>query len=695
MHLIYPEPNCDLYADCPLDLRVEIKKWMRAFDQADFSIGIGKAITCVAQVMGSSVPTARRHYDNLKANDWHWTAIVDGRRLRRLTAGQGAKSREFRNWITALAEGHHRNSAAAWRKFKQMWASREAIPGFDDFEGWPKLPFAQRTFYRIIADETDKRRLRSIRVSTSSKSQNGLAQVFTTRAGLYPGAVYQFDDVWHDNHVTIGNSNQLCRVIELGVLDLFSGCRFHWGCKPRVRKADGKMENLKEREMRFFVAGVLWNFGVSPQGTRFMVEHGTAALREDVVAILHDSGMGITVDRQPIEGKQAALSGYWPGTEGGNFRAKAALESIHNLMHNDMSHLPLQTGSHHSGIQAPVTTERQLRYIEKIMGEVLAKVPHRADLLKLPALDFHSQFLPFLRDYYTFGLNGRTDHNLEAWEKLGFITTEYTTVPNSGQFLTSDQFLALPQESQSLISINAKADPGKWMRRRKLSPNEVWQAGRRDFNRAPAPLICDILGKDLGREVKVKGSYIRFQDLDISPDEMIYQAHAIHLNGAQRPLRDGEKFLAFANPFAPECLFLLDANDRYLGHCMLEQRVTPTDRTGLMIAASQKAQRNAEILEPVRIRHAEKVNQARHLRDHNRKVIDGDPVTAEEIAEARSESAMKGVRTRRGNAIADAIGEEGMDPANLLSDRDEDHEEPVAQTDSTFDPSQLIDSDNH
>jgi hypothetical protein len=149
-------------------------------------------------------------------------------------------------------------------------------------------------------------------------------------------------------------------------------------------------------------------------------------------------------------------------------------------------------------------------------------------------------------------------------------------------------------------------------------------------------MICDILGKDLGREVTVKGSYIRFRDQDIAPDEMIYQARAIHLNGAQRELRDGEKFFAFANPFSPNTLFLLDAHDRYLGHCQLETRITATDRQALIVAAGQKAHRNAEILQPLRNRHAETVQDAQDMREHNRRVADDIPVTEEEIADARA-----------------------------------------------------------
>lgn len=698
MQLIEPDPSCELFAQCPLDLRKEIREWQRAFSAVDFSAGVGKALSRVAKMMGVSVATTRRYYDRLRQSNGHWTGLADGRRIAHVVNGNLTGRKEFRQGLTALAERHHRKSRPAYRKFCSAWSAREPMPGCDDFPGWPEVPFSYRTFCRILQEETDHRKMQSIRISTSSKSGAGLAQVFTTRVGLYPGAVYQFDDVWHDNYVTLGNDPVPRRVLELGVLDLFSGCRFHWGCKPRIRKEDGKMENLKEREMRFFLAGVLWNFGVSPRGTRMMVEHGTAALSEDVVGILHDSGLGIEVDRQPIEGKQAALTGFWPGTEGGNFRAKAALESVHNLMHNDLAHLALQTGSHHSGIAAPVTTDRQLAYIQKIITEVLKKVPHRKDLLRLPSLDFHSQFLPFINDYYRLGLNGRTDHDLEGWGKLGFITTEYTAVPGSGQFLSAQQFLALPDASQAIIREASRQQPEQWTRRRKLSPGEVWNAGRRDLVKAPAPLICDILGKDLGREVTVRGSYIRFKDQAISSEEMIYQARAIHLNGAQRELRDGEKFMAFANPFAPDSLFLLDARDRYLGHCELVQRVTATDRTALMAAAGQKAKRNAEILEPLRIRHAEQVNDARQMRDHNRRVIDGDAVTAEEITEARQASARNAVRTRKANEITAAIGDEGMDPANLMPDPCSDDEEPwqapSTEEDNPFDPANLYDPDS-
>ena len=651
MQLIYPDAACEQFADVPLDLRPKIQRWLSAFASVDLRAGIGRGLGRVAELMGESPATARRKYDALRGGGGHWSALVDDRRVKHVRENARTGNREFRNFITGMAERHQRNSKAAYRKFLQAWAGREPIPGFDDFPGWPNVPFTYRTFARIIQQETDRRRMISIRVSTSSKSGAGLAQVFGTRVGLYPGAVYQFDDVWHDNYVTIGRNPVPTRVIELGALDLFSGCRFHWGAKPRMPKAGGGMENLKEREMRFFLAGVLWNHGVSPRGTRLMVEHGTAAIREDIERILMDSGLGIQVDRQPIEGRQAALCGFWKGSEGGNFRAKAALESVHNLMHNDLAHLALQSGSPSSGLKAPVVTDRQLAYIERVLTDVLKKVPHRADLLRLPAMDFHSQFIPFLTDYYQLGLNGRTDHELEGWNELGFMVTEYTALPGSGQYLSGGQYLALPASSQAIIREAAKASPAEWTRRRALSPGEVWRGGNRDLRPVPAPMICDILGKDLGREVTVSGSYIRFSDLDISPSEMIYQARVHHLNGAQRELRDGEKFFAFANPFAADTLFLLDANDRYLGHCRLEQRITSTDRTALVNAAGLKAHRNAEILAPLRMRHTEQVNEAQSMREHNQRVLNGAPITIDEIHEGHIAAGLKGLGTAAANRL--------------------------------------------
>jgi hypothetical protein len=454
------------------------------------------------------------------------------------------------------------------------------------------------------------------------------------------------------------------RAIELGALDVFSGHRFHWGAKPRRKRDDGSMESLGGKEARLFIAGLLHQFGHSSRGCMLMVEHNTMAISEDIERMLYDYSHGlIRVSRQPIEGKQAAISGFWQGTEGGNFRAKPHLESTHNLIRNGAGFLPMQTGSFSSGVQGPVTTARQEAYIKRILADVLKHVPHRAGLLRLPTWDFHTQFIPWLTDYYHFGIAMRTDHELEGWAALGHIVQEFTTAPGSDHYLSESEFLALEEVSRMIIGEQARKAPEKWTRRRKLSPLEVWNR-RPTFQQVPPAVVCDILTTDLAREVTCDRGYLRFKDEEFAPEPLIYQG--TYISGPQRGRSIGhqEKVLMFANPYDDTRALAVDAKGRFLGELPLYKRilsinpdafnasvpydVRPDIRSEeLIIAAGEKAGKIAEILAPVRIRHEERGRDARDLKEWNKQVANPTcPVTGEEIDLARREASARGVQTR-------------------------------------------------
>lgn len=644
MHISLPSPDSRTLAGLPADARQEVRTWLHAFSSVPFSKPVGQWLEQVAALAGKSPKTARRKYDAYRTEQ-SWHVFIPRHKCPRPATQVRTRYKAFRTHLLTLAEKHQRNSTAGIRTLKRQWQNRETIPGYEDFPGWPSTPhgWTKRNLTRIITVEADERQLTAIRRGTSSKTNFGLAQVHTTRVGLYPGAVYQFDDVWHDHFVLVGKDRTPTRVLELGVLDLFSACRFHWGAKPRMQRADGTHENLKEKEMRFFLAAVLSNYGYSERGTQLMVEHGTAAIREDVARTLHDDTRGlISVERQPIEGKQQALSNYWKGSEGGNFRAKAALESLHNLIHNDLAALDLQAGMNRDS--RPLTTDRQLHYITKTVKEAAQKDPRLIELLHLPGMDFHTEFIPWLNTYYRECLNTRTDHELEGWKQLGFLRTEYTTAPGSEHFLTAEQFLALPDASRHAISTAAQSDPKTWTRRRQLSPAEVYYPAVNGLHKIAPHTLCDILSQDLAREVTVRGSFIEFSDIDIAPEPMIYESRLLTLDGSYRELPSKGKFNAFANPFAPRWLFLTDARGTCLGRCELVKRVTSTDSDALHRAAGHKASRNADILQPLRIRHAETSQDAQDLREHNRRLIAGEET---DPAERRAAAAEKSANTRR------------------------------------------------
>lgn len=425
LSIITPDYDSAEWEALTPDQRVDVRTWIEAFQQRPEK-GVTKWLRQVAVDLGSTYKTARRKLDVLTHSGGDWKVLIDRRRVPGdVVRLDGTNSPLFRAHLVKTVEKFKRNNLAAFRDLKRRWASRqELIPGYEEWPSWPALPkgWGKRNLARIVDEETNLERLRSIRAGTSSKTNQYLPTVLTTRVGLWPGAIIQMDDQWHDNVCTLGRRREPVRVIELGALDVLSGHRFHWGAKPRRRTDAGGYETLRKRDAIMFLAGMLHRTGYSPQGTKCMVEHQTMAVDESMEKIIYDATRGmIRFERQPIEGKQAALSGFWNGTEGGNFRAKAHLESLHNLIRNDMAALPMQTGSFTSGIQGPVYTDRQLAYINKVIKDVLAKCPQRLEMLKLPTLDFHTQLIPWLTDYYQFGLATRTDHNYDNYGLPGRI----------------------------------------------------------------------------------------------------------------------------------------------------------------------------------------------------------------------------------------------------------------------------------
>ena len=171
-----------------------------------------------------------------------------------------------------------------------------------------------------------------------------------------------------------------------------------------------------------------------------------------------------------------------------------------------------------------------------------------------------------------------------------------------------------------------------------------------------------MLGGDLAREVTAARGYVEFSDQEISECPLIYQSRycAGPLQGREIP--HGEKVKMFVLPFTDATALVVDAKDRYLGEVALVKRVlsinpqafqteAPYEQrpeirsSALQQAAGEKHSRIADILEPVRIRHREEVQEARDLREHNRKVISGAPITPEEIHSARVAAGHKGTRT--------------------------------------------------
>jgi hypothetical protein len=632
LQLARPGASDTDFAELPASERRRVYQWWDALTTLN-PTDITAQLKDIAARLSVSYPTARRRYDAFRASG-DWRSLVDRRAI-----GSALRcpthTREFRQFWGRLVEGNQRSTAAAARQLRRLWAAKEPVPGYEGHPGWPQIPrgWTNRNLARLAPSKAELlARRQGIRASAGR-----MAQVLTTRVGTWPGSHIQFDDVWHDHYVRHGN--QVARVLEFGALDLWSACRYAWGSKPRLPrdpKTDGKKhDGLTEKEFRFFLAGVLLQ-GISPQGTTLVMEHGTAAVSESIERALHDATGGlIRVERGGIIGRQQSVLGLWAGRGGGNPRTKSHLESLHNLIHNELAALPGQTGKDRQ--HAPEHTHGIVHYQRKLL-QLAANIPdHLAASLKHPLLDYHTQFLPLRDALYDLAINGRTDHDLEGWEALGRVQLEYTLAPGTDHWLTIDD---VPPPSRPLLHDLVRTAPATYSRARKLSPLEVWQSGRDTLRPVPQHLIADILGADLAQTTKVQGAYITISDRDISPAPLRYEARVTQPDGTTRELPDGEKYSVFPNPYAPDHLLVCDAALRCIGIARRQIPISAAaDHETTVRALGHAAHRNAQRLQPQRDRWESDAREAQALRDHNAALLQFAPPTGSGAAPRQTKPA--------------------------------------------------------
>jgi hypothetical protein len=597
--LLNPPPGDDYFAQLPKPVRDEVRAWVRAFRTVPLVRPMQLAYERIARMVGRDWKTVERKATAIRQGA-DWRVFIDGRAIAS-TRNSRVKDPRFQAFLKTRFEAHKRVSASAIEELYRMWRNREDIPGYEGWPGWPNIPegWSERNLYRQQPSKTE---LKVFRIGLSS-AYAGMPQVFSTRVGLWVMSHCMFDDMIHDDFIRVGTRGIVGRVMELDALDVLSSNKIAWGTKPRLPKLDNpnQMEGLKEKNMRLLVASTLFHSGYSPRGTVLLCEHGTAAIRERVRQILFDATGGkICVRDSGITGDEQAVLASWKGEGKGNPRFKAPIEVLRSLIHNRKDYLLGATGRNVEN--RPEILGNVLDYQQEIL-DLAARLPEqRRHLLIHPLLEYHSQFLPLLSDLYAL-INNRTNHACEGWEKCGFLTTDYRLSPMSPDWLGNKDFLALPEEDRAMLTRAVLARPNDYSRTRRMSPAEVFAMGSQDLPIGPE-VVCDLLLDDLGREEKVKGSYFRFQDIEIDPEELIFEARIISPGSArERELPEGEKYHVFVNPFAADWLFVCDARKAFLGLARRVQRVSRLDEAATLRAFGRAGERKADRLAALRLRH--------------------------------------------------------------------------------------------
>jgi hypothetical protein len=572
-----------------------------------------------------------------------WRTLIDWRKV---PHDENRIPAPFLAYARSKMERQGRSAKQAYGDIVSEWRAGKPIPGYavpaqpDAFTGLPRGWSASNVFKKCKSTPFEKA---AMRVGLGyAKAKHG-PKHFTSRAGLWPGSHYMFDDVDHDHFVYVGQRNQQCRVSQIGALDVLSGNYFAWGTRPQLQRFDAKLkknvtDGIKEADMRYLLARVLLDFGYNTRGTELIVERGTATIRENVARLLHDrSGGIITVNLGGWTGKEQVVEGMFTGKGGGNPRHKAPIEAFHSLLHNGLGAQPGQTG--------PDVTRRpeQLAGLLKANGDLMAASqmlePYRSDQLKFILSEYHTEFIPALGDVLR-AINGRTQHKLEGYAKCGFLTRDYRFHRESKDWLTQNQFLALPQGTREMLEV-AVSNDAACFNPRLMSPTEVFGQGRNQLTLANAGWIAEMLYSDLAaerlvRECSCRNGYFEIHDKEIDPEVLRYDSRVHTLDGHVDELTP-DTYEVVVNPFQPDLLWVYNGKRGQGGFLGIARRTLQpgrADRSGNGTALAVLRERHAALAAPLTHRHRDLARQEARRLENNIEVMAGPSSPEEARVEA-------------------------------------------------------------
>lgn len=632
MQLALQPADLDEFAKLPVKWRTKIDLELRVLRQLDAG-QITKA-EAMAQLQVSRSTVDRKLADLREAG---WRGLV------RDYKGGTPLPGDFVDFWKTLVESNQRKTAPAIRKLYRLWRDRHPIPGYAGHPGWPNLPagWDARTLRR---HQPSKLEMAALRHGLGRATSLHAPKVLSTRKGLWHLSHIVWDDVWLDFKAChLLTQRDPCRVLQIGALDLLSGSRFHWGQRPQLLRANGTRESLSEADMRFALAAQLHNYGISARGTTMVVEHGTAAIRDNVRDILARAfGDLIRIEDSGMTGKLQAIAGMGDGKGGGgNFRHKAALEGLHNLLHNELAFLPGQTGHGRDEPEFLGVLEREHKQLCLLAERV---DPSIMSTFLRPFLEYHSEMVPTV-DAILRAINERTDHRNQGWAECGFITRDYRLHAESSEWLPESKLMLMPPMARAAIIAAAKEDP-RCLRPRNLSPAEVFEKGRRsgEVLQVPLPVIAEILYIDLAKPRKAARGMFEFQDKTLSPEPLTFEARIMRTDGSEEELRDGETYDLVVNPYDPGLAagagsaFVFSATRQrgaFLGIAKRVQRHCRADPEASLEAFKRQKKRLADLLADTRRRNVGRTLAITDRMRHNADVVE-HALAQQRAAELRS-----------------------------------------------------------
>lgn len=566
-------------------------------------------------------------------------ALADGRRMKRPEC-DNPFLRDFKNYcernlnsggcrsaydsmVRDFRRGDIQFSFGTWR---DIWRSQN--PGEEVPPACPGNWLPCGMTYQNLMQHYSKTKGRDLAIQWNRQgmfaASKHLLPVMRTRVGLYPGQVYQSDDVWHNVDVYAQGIKGVFRPLEFATYDIASAFKIGSLMKPRSPKIDPKTgremrDNLKEQQFRFEVAGIMCNIGFHRDGVTWIGERGTTKLNDRVLArIAAVPGYG-KLFRWQVSGimNTPAHKGLLMGDGGGNPRMKALCECSHNILHNATAAI---TGSR--GRDAAHTHESHgavVKYTENMIALAEKLDPALVPFLLLPVLEW-KKYLEYFR-LIEDEVMDRHDHHLEGWAEKEIL--KYRLSPTA-EWMPCSQLLDMSPDEQRATNAVIARDPERLMCKMKMSRREAWAAGMKDLIRWPIFDACCFLDPKDRREATVaQDGTISFVDSIYFPGERkIYLAQYRDRRGLPHNLRAGERVYFHWCPTLPLQIWITDeTGEENFGVAPALKTAAWADPHSIEIAIGQRQHQMAELMADTKARHAESEISRRAAENVNRALI--------------------------------------------------------------------------
>ncbi|MBQ7251459.1 MAG: hypothetical protein IJS32_02530 [Kiritimatiellae bacterium] len=573
--------------------------------------GVVPAIARVAERCRIPAGSLKRwYYAWKKSGD---DALIDARHNSR-----GSSAAKWLPVFKTYAERDLNTTRNAWRKMISDLRDGKVFPGLGS---WSDLWAAEHPF-SPLPDRCDPAwipsgasypsLMRALRadpdgVFALAASRRGMRAahahvlpVLTTRRGLPVGAIYEFDDVWHNIDIMLP-TGKVAQPLEFAGYDVASGYKCMSVVKPRFVAEDGTRSNLKEQQFRFAFAAHMVSVGFHKAGVRCVVEHGTTAIRPPVerkIRLIPGFGSLISFARSGILSEQVH-AGLFIGSGGGNFRFKALVESSHGVMHNRTASLPGNRGRDAEHMHE--SRDALVKYEEKTFAE-LEKWggPGFGARMQSGLLSFDEYVSAFRRAEAE--VMDDPIHRLEGWDER--TVAEYRLGPGA-PWRNAEELMDMDPAGANAIAAFLAVHPD-CRRRRFMTRREVWARGQAELIRFPLFEMPAFLDESDTREVVVRqdGTFGFRDALYFGRDEVLYRAEARSFEGAVRRFAPGTRLTVFWNPILPDQVWVVDRDSGItIGTAPLHVRAPTYDQDAIKRAMGAQSHDLARKVLPIRGRH--------------------------------------------------------------------------------------------